>query len=149
MPDRRKPLSEVTPESEDKGIFKGQIVDLLVELVPMFGKTSRGDIVIKGFIDGQNAIEVVFPGRRKVHVQTLQKHLQSTWSRAVQDARVETMRPVVDSVRVPSRIQGGWRPRFRRDDQGWETREHQFYAAQWTFRDRTGTVVTAGEPAKR
>ena len=143
MEERRKPPSEVTPQYEDAGIFKNQIVQLTVQLVPIFGQNSRQDIMIKGYVDGNSAIDVVFPGRRKEHAKPLLTRLQHM----LVAARKKPGAPVpIDDIRHPVRIEGAWRPRFKRDDHGWETRDHQLYAARWMVMNQDGQTVTFGAP---
>ncbi|MFD1157921.1 hypothetical protein [Roseovarius aestuarii] len=145
MFDRRKPTREVLPGYEDQDIFKGQIVQIAVELVPLIGRNSHDDIIIKGFVLGDNAIDVVIAGRRKKQAQTLLSQIQSLWSRACTAARNLGESPVVEDVRYPVYVEGSWRTRFNRDDHGWETRNHQLYAARWTITDQNGGSVIYGE----
>ncbi len=149
MKDRRKPASEVTPQYEDSGIFKSPTTSFVVELVPKFGKNTRHDVMIKGFAQGEVPIDVVFAGRRKAQVETVVQELRVRWSRANHNLGASGIPPEVDDVRLPVRIEGSWRPRFERDDQGWETRTHQLFAARWLLTDKTGKAVSFGEPPIR
>lgn len=149
MHDRRKPAHEVTPWYEDLGIFKSQLVQITVELVPMFGMNSRKDIMVKGFVDGNGAIDVVFPGRRKEHAKPLVARLQTMLKRANVSCGPNGTPPNIDRIRHPVRIEGSWRPRFSCDDQGWQTREHQLYAARWLVMNADGQSVTFGEAPVR
>ena len=54
-----------------------------------------------------------------------------------------------DEVRLRITLEGCWRPRFDRDDQGWQTRQMQLYAARWALLDADGKSVTYGEPVRR
>lgn len=149
MKDRRKPAHEITPEYEDSGIFKAPPIHLLVELVPKFGKNSRQDVMVKGFVQSDVAIDVVFPGRRRVHLEPLVQKLHTLWTQANRRVGRSDRPPEIDEVRLPVRIEGSWRPRFQRDDQGWQTRTHQLFAARWMMPGDDGQVTTYGEPPIR
>ena len=149
MKDRRRPAHEVTPEYEDSGIFRNPPTHLLVELVPKFGKNSRLDLMVKGFVQSETPIDVVFPGRRKLHVEPLVQKLHALWTRANRQPGRSGRPPEIDEVRLPVRIEGSWRPRFERDDQGWQTRTHQLFAARWMIAEGDGEVRTYGEPPIR
>ncbi len=145
MHDRRKPVIETTPRYEDSGIFKTQLVQLTVELVPLFAQNKRGDVLIKGFVDVDGAIDVVFAGRRKSQVKPLTARLQTLLNRTRAAGGTGGGGLDIDRIRHPVRIEGAWRPRFSCDDQGWQTREHQLYAARWLVMDRDGQAVEFGE----
>lgn len=145
MKDRRKDAREVTPQYEDSGIFKNPPKQLNVELVPKFGTNSRNDVMIKGFIDADTAVDVVFAGRRKAHVEDLVNRLRALWTRANRNPARADRPPEIDEVRLPVRIEGSWRPRFERDDQGWQTRTHQLFAARWLITGEDGEIKTYGE----
>ena len=146
---RRMPAHLVTPAHEDSGIFKSTVSSFSIELVPLFGETMRRDLVIKGFLDGDTAIDVVFPGRRKPMTDPLYDRLKKLWAQSVAAARYANPGPEIDSVRLPVSVEGAWRPRFKRDDHGWETRQHQLYVARWTIWDAAGKAQTFGTPVVR
>lgn len=146
MADRRKPKSQVSPFEEDRGIFKSMAGQLVVELVPLFARTSRDDIMVKGYIDGTIAIDVVFAGRRAKMAQPVVDRLRSLWTSANASAAAQGKIAEADDVRIRMRIEGAWRPRFEVDDQGWQTRQHQLYAARWTVASKTGEPTVYGEP---
>lgn len=145
MDDRRKPAHQVTPDYEDSGIFRTPPTQLLVELVPKFGTNSRLDVMIKGFVQSDIPIDVVFPGRRKAHLEPLVQSLHALWTKANRKVGKNEQAPEIDEVRLPVRIEGSWRPRFQRDDQGWQTRTHQLYAARWVIPHAGGEARTYGE----
>ena len=150
MNEQRKPASEVTPEYEDSGLFKSDLIQINVELVPMFGRNSRQDIVIKGFVAGGGAIDVVFAGRRKAEVKPLMARLQAMMNQTRRQMKPEANELLnADKIRHAVRIHGSWRPRFRCDDQGWQTREHQLYAARWLVADKNGQSTIFGEMPRR
>ncbi|WP_306121175.1 hypothetical protein [Roseovarius sp. MMSF_3359] len=145
MFERRKPASEITPAYEDRGIFKNDIVQLIVNLVPLTAKNSRNDLIVKGFIEGNSAIEVVFPGRRTIQAKPIVALLQAKLTHARKVAEKAGTTVDVNTLRYPARIEGSWRPKFTRDDNGWETRQHQLFAARWVLKDLDGNAVTFGE----
>ena len=145
MEDRRKPAHMVTPQGEDEGIFRAGVVRLTVRVVPVFGRNTRGDLMIKGYVGPDSAIDVVFPGRRRRDACPLEQRLKAEWQRIAQAARARGREPDIETMRLPVMVEGSWRPRFRRDDQGWQTRDHQLYAARWAFVDESGQSVTYGE----
>lgn len=149
MEERRKPTHEITAQYEDAGIYKREIVQMVVHLVPCIGQNSRQDILVKGFVDGDGAIDVVFPGRRKAQAKPILTRLQLMYGNAKRASMGDAAVPAVDSIRLPVRIEGAWRPRFERDDLGWETKQNQLYAARWLMNDMDGNPVTYGEiPAR-
>ncbi len=149
MFERRRPAKLVTPIEEDQGIFKGEVIQLTAELMPLFGRNMRDDVIIKGFVVGGDAIDVIFPGRRKSQAIALQKRIQAEWSKVCTEARHRGVSPVIEEFRYPIQVEGAWRTRFNRDTNGWETRNHQLYAARWMVADKSGNKTTYGEPVIR
>lgn len=145
MKDRRRPAHEITPQIEDGGIFRRPPTNLVVELVPKFGMNAREDVMIKGFVGSNVPIDVVFPGRRKAYLEPLVQKLRTLWTVANRRTGKTDRPPEVDEVRLAVRIEGSWRPRFQRDDQGWQTRTHQLFAARWMVAEGAGEVKTCGE----
>ncbi|PCJ08435.1 MAG: hypothetical protein COB16_07005 [Rhodobacteraceae bacterium] len=149
MQNRRDPASAITPKKEDSGLFKKGIVQFSMELVPYKARTSRGDLVIKGFFQQDTQVDVIFAGRRAMETAPLELCLERQFSLAVRMAnRSQTSTPNVDSIRFPVQVEGSWRPHFLRDLSGWETRSFQFLVAQWSFTDETGSSVEFGELPK-
>ncbi|MBW4707802.1 hypothetical protein KX928_08390 [Roseobacter sp. YSTF-M11] len=147
MPHRRKPASEVTPEYEDAGLFKNKVGQIAVELVPQMTRNSRQDLVVRGFVNGNIEIEVVFAGRRTKEIGPLEAQLRSLRAHALSvAAKVGEPTPDIDFVRLPIMVEGAWRPRFKRDQTGWETRSFNLFAARWSLRDENGTSVSFGVP---
>lgn len=146
--DHRKPAHEVTTRHEDSGLFKSRLVELSVDLAPLISQNARQDILIKGFVDGASAVDVVFAGRRRTKARALIARLQDLYART-QRAAGPSADIDADKIRLQVRIEGSWRPRFRRDDQGWETRAYQLYAARWLVIGHDGTPVTYGDPPQR
>ncbi|MGX9354209.1 hypothetical protein ACS3SW_03325 [Roseobacteraceae bacterium S113] len=143
MLDRRRSESEITPDYEDRGLFRGPIMRVEVELTPKVTKNQRGDTVIQGFVSGNNAMEVVFAGRRRELAGPLIATLSNMWSRAVQ-ANTGRTQPSPDQVRYKVKLTGSWRSRFETDDHGWQSRRHQLMVAQWIRLDEQGNEVRFG-----
>ena len=142
--ERRIPAHRVTPWYEDSGIFKQPVKQYEVSLVPTFARNRRDDIVVKGFIEGTRAIDVVFAGRRKTEATPALEMLKTLWSRENIKARKTGDHPERDNVRLRVRVEGCWRTRHVRDDQGWQTSDHQLFAARWIFSDGQGTARSFG-----
>lgn len=146
MQNRRAPATEITPQKEDSGLFKKGIVQFSMELVPYKARTSRGDLVIKGFFKQDTQVDVIFAGRRATETAPLELCLERQFSQAVRMAiRGNTGSPDVDRIRLPVQVEGSWRPHFLRDLSGWESRSYQFLVAQWSFTDEAGKSVEFGE----
>ncbi|MDW3181260.1 MULTISPECIES: hypothetical protein [unclassified Roseobacter] len=147
MPQRRKPASEVTPEYEDSGLFKNKVGQLSVELVPQMMRNGRNDLVVRGFVNRTIEIEVAFAGRRVKEVGPLEARLRAMMTQAVKKAAASGARePDTDHIRLPVLIEGAWRPRFKRDQAGWETRSYYLFAARWSVLDNEGNTVSFGSP---
>ncbi|TLP69036.1 hypothetical protein FEE96_01750 [Parasedimentitalea maritima] len=145
MQNRRAPISEITPKREDAGLFKKGIVKFDMELVPYKARTSRGDLVVKGFFQNNTQVDVIFAGRRAMETAPLELCLERLFAQAIRMAiRSNTQSPNVDNVRFPVQVEGSWRPHFLRDLSGWETRSYQFLVAQWTFADEAGNPAEFG-----
>ncbi len=145
MQERRAPASEITPVREDSGLFKKGVVQFDIELVPHKARTSRGDLVVKGFFKGETQIDVIFAGRRAMETAPLELCLERLFSNVVRVAMRNQTQTNIDSIRMPVTVEGSWRPHFLRDMSGWETRSYQFLVAQWSFVNETGSVVEFGE----
>lgn len=141
MKDRRRPDFEITPSYEDTGLFKTPVRQIVAELVPQMSRNSRRDLLVRGYIDGNYGIDVVFAGRRTKSIGKLERQLKALM-------HVRHADPLKDDVlpRIPIRLEGAWRSRFHRDRSGWETRSHQFMAARWTLLSAGGRGRAFGEP---
>lgn len=146
-PNRRLAPHAVTPAHEDRGLFRNPVGRFTVELVPLISRNAREDIVIRGFLVGRVAVEVVVAGRRTAHADPLLKWLRGRRVRAEKAARAADAPFDVDSVRCAIAVEGAWRPRFVCDESGWQTRRFQLLAARWSLPDGGGQWITFGEPA--
>ncbi len=156
MTNRRRPAWQITPLIEDGGLFKREVRDVAVELVPVFWRNNRNDLLVTGLVPPGTEIEVVFAGRRTREAVSLvdrMKHLRRQGLRCA-DSGHEALN-AVRQLRLAVQIRGTWRLRFERDDSGWEAKKYQLIAAQWAFHDLDGFRVVAGcppaepEPAQR
>ena len=146
--DRRVSRFHVTPESEDAGLFKNGMTQVDLVLVPIFGKTARGDITVRGYVDDTKEVSVVFAGRRKSDFSGLKQELRLMLTQAnFSAAQRREDPPPLKTIRLPVQIEGSWRQRFERDASGDERRTLQFLAARWAYLDRTGASVTTGKRA--
>ncbi|OUS36294.1 hypothetical protein A9Q94_09995 [Rhodobacterales bacterium 56_14_T64] len=145
MQERRAPASEISPAREDAGLFKKGVTHLDLELVPHKTRTSRGDLVVKGFFQQNTQVDVIFAGRRAMETAPLELCLERLFSNVVRVAMRNQTQTNIDSIRLPVNAEGTWRPHFLRDLSGWETRNYQFLVAQWSFTDERGSVVEFGE----
>ncbi|SDY27405.1 hypothetical protein [Citreimonas salinaria] len=141
--ERRKPRGLVTPQYEDRGIFKNGVISLPVWLMPRYGRTHRGDIVISGHYrteqDGMLPIECVFSGRRIPYAQPLKEFVKRSVDRFSKPG----------AHAVPIHVNGAWRYRFDLREDGWQDRIRQFMVAQWMYVGPNGKQQIIGEPVIR
>ncbi|NSY38946.1 hypothetical protein [Leisingera sp. ANG59] len=147
MTNRRRPPVQVTPLIEDAGLFKREVRDVPVDLVPVFSRNNRGDLVVKGIVRPAAEIEVIFAGRRLREAASLverMRKLRMQGARAALNGH-EAMNQI-SQLRLPVQVRGTWRFRFQPDPSGWEVKNYQLIAAQWAFADEEGVTVLAGWP---
>ncbi|MEX0302540.1 MAG: hypothetical protein AB3N24_08965 [Leisingera sp.] len=150
MANRRRPASQITPLLEDAGLFKREVRDVEVELVPVFSRNNRGDLVVKGIVKPEAEVEVVFAGRRTRDAAALverMKHLRAQGVRSAMNGH-EAMSQV-RRLRLPVKVRGTWRLRFISDASGWDLKTYQLLAAQWAFTDLDGMTVLSGRPPEQ
>lgn len=146
--DRRREPYEITDASEDRGLFKRGIVQLPMNLVPVVSTTGRGDLTVRGFVEGNVSVTVLFAGRRVSETGSIKSELGYLLAQANQSAgKAGRAPPSVNTVRLPIQMEGSWRLRFERLESGDELRHIQFVAARWAFVDRYGKTITAGKTA--
>lgn len=147
MQNRRNPTKQVTPESEDKGLFKKDVGQFRVALVPHIKRSSRGDLVIRGYLDGKAEVYVIFAGRRTRDASAIEARLLKMLSLANHAAaKSRSPMPEINSIRLPIHVEGAWRSRFQRDVSGWDHRSYQLLAARWAFSDEDGMTSLGGRP---
>ncbi|OIQ29164.1 MAG: hypothetical protein BM562_11395 [Alphaproteobacteria bacterium MedPE-SWcel] len=146
--DRRRSRFQVTPESEDRGLFKRGVTQIAATLVPAFSKTPRGDIAVRAFVGDGEEITVIFAGRRIQQFGPLHEELRRLLTEAnYSAARSRKDPPAVNSIQLGAQIEGAWRVRFERSTTGDDIRVLQFLAARWGFTDRNGKTITSGKRA--
>ncbi|WP_300032183.1 hypothetical protein [uncultured Roseobacter sp.] len=147
MHHKRRPLQEITPASEDAGLFRGEICNQVIELVPQTRRTERGDLIIRGIVDAKYSIDVFFAGRRVKNAEPLERRLKSMLTNARAFARKEGGRDVrVDDLRWRVLVEGAWRRRTQRDESGWETGTYHLVVSRWSMPDEDGITTVFGEP---
>ncbi len=136
----------LTPEQEDRVLFKTYGGPIAVDLIPQAQRNARGDMVIRGFFNSKFEIEVVFSGRRTAEVGPLIAQLK-TVDRHMRQAALSAGRPEphVDQIRLPVQIKGSWRHHFNPDAEGQEAREYQLVVARWAYADKSGNLAQFGE----
>ena len=146
--DRRRSRFEITPEIEDRGLFKRGVTQIAAILVPVFKKTPRGDVAVRAYVNQGEEITVLFAGRRLQEFGPLHEELVRLLTEAnYSAARQRKDPPPINSIQVAVQIEGAWRVRFERSKTGEDLRVLQFMAARWGFQDRNGKTVTSGKRA--
>jgi len=145
--DRRRDRAEITPQIEDSGLFKRELRDVPVELIPILSRNNRGDLLIKGIVKPDAEIEVLFAGRRLKDVGGLLERIKAMRTQGLRTAKSghEAMLRI-RRLRLPVRVRGNWRMRFETDESGWDLKSYQLLAAQWAFTDLKGFNVICGCP---
>ncbi|WP_425039060.1 hypothetical protein [Primorskyibacter sp. S187A] len=134
------------PETEDIGIFKAPMTDVSVTVTPARARNNRGDVLLKGFVNGTSGMEVLFAGRRRAIAEPLVAHLNRRWAQMRRAAGSDKMdRIETSSVRIPIQVLGCWRTRFETEEDGWRSKIHQLVVAQWSLTTPDGQRVTHGE----
>ena len=147
MRDRRRATIDISAAEEDAALFARGVGPIAVEVLPQLRRSERGDLVVRGFVNRSLEIEVVFAGRRVKEVGPFEKWLATRLQKARRAAAaVGRSMPDIESVRCPVKVEGAWRPRFKRDDAGLETRSYHLIAARWSIVDDDGQAVTFGWP---
>lgn len=148
MLERRQQNEDISPEQEDAGLYSSALVVAKVELVPVLTLSNRRDLVVRGYVQRQSEISVVFPGRRTRDLGPLRLKLQSMLARASKDGQ-PLSETDIDMLRLPVTVQGRWRSHFQRDKSGWQTRAYQLVAARWGMINEAGEAVFYGEQPRQ
>jgi len=144
MPHRRKPAHLITPAYEDNGLFKSPVRRVTVGLVPQLTRNNRQDLIVRGFVEPRIEVSVIFAGRRAKKAEHLEAGLRQLLFHAKAHA-TGWDQDMLDRTILPVRVEGVWRPRFRRDGGGWETRCYHLLAARWALIDGAGMTHLFGE----
>lgn len=139
----RRDRSLLTPEYEDAGLFKSDILRLTLDLTPMTFRNSRQDLIVSCYHETGRRFEVTFAGRRSSMATPLIASLETLKAKAAEPTDGASD---VAAVRIPIKVEGAWRRRFWTDHDGWLTRVHQFVAARWAVPDGTQRPVMYGMP---
>lgn len=132
MKDRRKHVSLVTPASEDAGLFNKPVVQVPVELLPEVHRNLRQDLLVRAIVQGDHEVTVVFAGRRMKQAAGLLRHLKRLGAQSRQaDRTSQQAERSASAYRVKMMIEGSWRVKFSRDDEGWESKDYHLIAARW------------------
>ncbi|WP_144432536.1 hypothetical protein [Shimia marina] len=149
MKKRLENPSLITPSYEDKGLFKKPPTELVVQLIPKFGKNTRRDVIIKGLVQGDVEVEVVFAGRRKKQAAELVALLRRKWEVATYRLPKDVPPPDRKEIQLPTRVQGSWRTRMTEMGDGTQDlylREYQLLVARWAYHSEGGAFRSFGEP---
>ncbi|MDA5557281.1 hypothetical protein [Shimia sp. MMG029] len=137
---------DITPAYEDQGLFKKPSTELVINLIPKFGKNTRHDVIIKGLMENGVEVDVIFAGRRKHQAAELVTLMKRKWEEANYSVVKGSPPPKRKSVRVPTRVQGSWRTRVIDDEQNLYCVEHQLLVARWAYHGSGGEFCSFGEP---
>lgn len=139
-----------SPAYEDAGLFKNEVCEVVVWLIPVLNKTRRGDVQVTGYVDNELEVPVLFAGRRLVQAKRLFDRMSGLRTEVMQAAlREDRPPPDIDRIRLPVWINGAWRARLIEDEDGCVTRRYHLVAAQWRFEADGGKVVEQGmEPVR-
>lgn len=147
MQNRRSAPNEITHTSEDRGLFKQKLGQFRVALVPHIKRSSRGDLVIRGYLNDSREVFVIFAGRRARDALVIENRVKALFVRANQAAvKAGIAPPEVNQIRLPVRVEGSWRSRFQRDVSGWDHKSFQLLASRWAFVDGEGMTNLGGRP---
>ncbi|OIQ37547.1 MAG: hypothetical protein BM558_12830 [Roseobacter sp. MedPE-SW] len=147
MQNRRRAPKEITHKTEDQGLFKKDLGQFAVSLVPHIKRSSRGDLVVRGYLNDKREIFVIFAGRRAKDAVAVESRLKAMFVRANQAAvKAGSPPPEVNQIRLAIRVEGSWRSRFQRHVSGWDHKSFQLLASRWAFSDADGMTNLGGRP---
>ncbi len=136
----------MTPEQEDRALFKTYGGPIEVEIVPAFQRPNPKLFLAKAFFEGGREIITVFSGRRAAETEALRRTLTAMESMATQRAAARrSAPPKTEEIRLPVQIKGSWQHRFFNDDDGEGVKIFQLIGARWTFADLRGQALQFGE----
>ena len=141
----RKPSAQLTPEYEDFGLFKSDVLPVEVNLTPIVYRNGRHDLVVRGFAQKAQKFEVTFAGRRSAMAGALISNLEALKLSFVKQLKKTDDGPIdLEAVRIPILVEGAWRRRHWVDDTGWQQHVNQLVAARWSVKADDGRVMTFG-----
>jgi hypothetical protein len=146
MTNRQSSTNALSPEQEDRKLFKTYGGPIAVDMIPHVFRGSAGDVLIRGFFNKDVEIDVVFPGRRAAETGPLLAQLKAVDSQMrMKAAGAGRPAPPVTSIRMPVQIKGSWRHEFRQDAEGKDIRSYQLVAARWAYADKSGQLAQFGD----
>ncbi|MFK7765500.1 MAG: hypothetical protein AB8B62_19710 [Roseobacter sp.] len=138
--------SGVTPEAEDRALFKTYGGPIEVEMTPGFQRPNKFLFLAKAFFEKDTEIVAVFSGRRAAETKALSQALSALETAANQHAiSKRAAPPKVDAIRLPVQIKGSWQYHVYSDDDGEDIRVFQLVVARWGFKDSRGQLHQFGE----
>ena len=145
----RRSGRRASPMEEDRGLFKGELCQLQVELTGHISKNRRSDVLVAGFIEGGAQVTIAFAGRRRALFGPLNTRLNRVQSRHAKSVRGRTgadgdIRAETEGVRVPVLVEGCWRVTFRLDRDGFQSQRREFVAARWVYASDNGDFKSYG-----
>ena len=146
MQQNRLPKNRVTPEYEDAGLFKDELCQVRVDLVPTIDQNARKDFMVKAFVRGNLEIGVLFAGRRAADATPLLKQLQGLRKTHFEICAKRGEQPSLDGIRLPVQVEGCWRRLILEDETGWGTRHYRLVAARWAVLNSDGKHRVYGAP---
>lgn len=122
----------------------GEICKVRLELVPVFWGNDRNDLLIRGYVEGNLKVDILFTGQRCHDAVPLMRALNTLKMRAFQSAKRYGLDvPDVTAIRLPASIEGSWQRVFEQDESGWETHYYNLIASQWMVaRDAHAATAT-------
>ena len=107
MQNRRRASKEITHRSEDQGLFKKDLGQFRVSLVPHIKRSSRGDLVVRGYLNDRREVFVIFAGRRAKEALAVESQIKSMFARAKQAAaKAGRTPPDVNANRLHVHVEG-------------------------------------------
>ncbi|PUB16307.1 hypothetical protein [Yoonia sediminilitoris] len=105
-----------------------------LDLVPCFWSNERDDLLIRGYVDGNLKVDVLFAGQHGVQALPLLRALGALKVRKFRAARRQGPDlPDITSIRLPVTVDGSWLRVFEQDESGWETHYYNLVAVGWTI----------------
>ena len=146
----RRAITEITPLSEDVGLYKSEVYQIQLVWTSAFTKNGRGDILVKGVSEGNRELTVLFAGRRANAAESYFNRWQSKQEKEFQRCKAKNLPlpdPLLDTV--PVLIEGVWRRSMHVDVDGWTSKSYRLIATRWRFKDTAGEFATFGLPPLR
>lgn len=141
----RRKSGVASPQYEDSGLFKSGLVRIKAELVPSIGHSLRGDLIIKGFLEGDKSMDMLIVGRRVQFATHLLKTLKKV-SIAPRRPSASSSDVWAKHLRLPVVMDGTWRMRVYHDNIQIQAKRYQFIVSEWHLESADGHTSSFGEP---